>query len=107
VALLVAAMQVQRRAGGDLAKVLRETAAALEQDRQVIDEAEAATAQARFTALVVVALPLCGVGLGALASPGLVARMTGSPAGAALLTTALALQVAGVLLIRRLARAWR
>ena len=85
VALIVAAMQVQRRSGGDLARVLRDVATALEQDRQVIEEANAATAQARFTAIVVVALPLCGIGLGALASPGLPARMTGSPLGAGLL----------------------
>ena len=106
VALIVAAMQVQRRSGGDLASVLRDVAQALEQDQQVIEEADAATAQARFTAMVVVALPICGVALGALASPGLPGRMAGSPAGAALLTASLALQVSGVLLIRRIARSW-
>ena len=93
VALIVAAMQVQRRSGGDLAKVLRGVATALEQDRQVIEEANAATAQARFTAMVVVALPLCGIGLGTLASPDLPARMTGSPVGAGLLMASLALQL--------------
>jgi tight adherence protein B len=107
VALIVAAMQVQRRSGGDLAKVLRGVATALEQDWQVIEEANAATAQARFTAMVVVALPVCGIALGTLASPELPARMTGSPVGAGLLIAALALQVAGALLIRRLARSWR
>jgi tight adherence protein B len=106
VALIVAAMQVQRRSGGDLARVLRDVATALEQDWQVIEEADAATAQARFTAIVVVALPVCGIGLGALASPGLPARMAGSPFGAALLLASLALQVCGALLIRRLARSW-
>ena len=70
VALIVAALQVQRRTGGDLARVLRDVATALDQDRRVIQEANAATAQARYTAMVVVALPLCGIGLGALASPG-------------------------------------
>ena len=106
VALIVAAMQVQRRSGGDLAKVLRGAATALEQDRRVIEEANTATAQARFTAMVVVALPLCGIGLGALASPGLPARMTASPVGVGLLLAALSLQVCGALIIRRLARSW-
>lgn len=107
VALIVAAMQVQRRSGGDLGRVLRGVATALEQDRQVIEEANAATAQARFTAMVVVALPVCGIGLGALASPELPERMTGSPLGVGLLTASLALQVSGALLIRRLARSWK
>jgi tight adherence protein B len=106
VGLIVAAMLVQRRCGGDLARVLRDVAVALEQDRQVIEEADAATAQARFTAIVVVALPACGVGLGALASPGLPGRMAGSPLGAGLLIASLALQLSGVLLIRRLSRSW-
>ncbi len=106
VALIVAAMQVQRRSGGDLAKVLRSVATALEQDRQVMEEASTATAQARFTAMVVVALPVCGIVLGALASPGLPGRMTGSPVGVGLLLAALSLQLCGALMIRRLARSW-
>jgi tight adherence protein B len=107
VALIVAAMQVQRRSGGDLGRVLRDVATALEQDGQVIEEANAATAQARFTAMVVVALPVCGIALGALASPDLPGRMTGSPLGMGLLTASLALQISGALVIRRLARSWR
>ena len=107
VALIVAALQVHRRSGGDLARVLRGVATALEQDRQVIEEADAATAQARFTAIVVVVLPVCGIGLGALAAPDLPARMVGSAVGAGLLIAALALQLGGVLMVRRLARSWR
>jgi tight adherence protein B len=102
-ALIVAAMQVQRHSGGDLPRVLRDVATALAQERRVLEEGRAATAQARFTAAVVIALPLCGIGLGALASPGLLARMTASPFGVGLLVAAFALQVSGALLIRRLA----
>ena len=103
VTLIVAAMQVQRRSGGDLPRVLRDVGTALEQERRLLDEARTATAQARFTAVVVIALPVCGVALGALASPGLVGRMTASPVGIGLLVAALALQVSGAVLIRRLA----
>ena len=104
VTLIVAAMQVQRRSGGDLPGVLRDVGMALEQERRLLEEARAATAQARFTAVVVIALPVCGVALGALASPGLVGRMMASPLGIGLLVAALALQVSGAVLIRRLAR---
>ncbi len=103
VTLIVAAMQVQRRSGGDLPRVLRDVGTALEQERRVLEEARAATAQARFTAVVVIALPVCGIALGALASPGLVGRMTATPVGIGLLVAALALQVSGAVLIRRLA----
>jgi tight adherence protein B len=96
-------MQVQRRSGGDLSRVLRGVAGALEEERRVLDEGRAATAQARFTAAVVIALPVCGIALGALASPGLLARLTGSALGAGLRAAALLLQVTGALVIRRLA----
>ena len=69
----------------------------------MLEEARAATAQARFTAVLVIALPVCGIALGTLASPGLVGRMTASPLGIGLLVAALSLQVSGAVLIRRLA----
>lgn len=103
VGLIVAAMQVQRRSGGDLARVLREVATALDDERRLRAETRSATAQARFTAVVVVALPGCGIALASLASPGLPGRIAGSPAGLALLAAAFLLQAAGAWMIRRLA----
>ena len=57
---LVAACLLQRRAGGDLARLLRDSAQALEEQARLEDEVRSATAQARFTALLVVLLPLGG-----------------------------------------------
>jgi tight adherence protein B len=102
--LIAAAIQLQRRSGGDLAALLRRIAATLEDERRAMDEADAATAQARVTSLLVVALPPVGVALAELASPGLVGRMLGSPLGASFVTAALMLQLMGALAIRRLAR---
>ena len=67
---LVAACVLQRRAGGDLARLLRECARAFEEQARLEDEVRAATAQARFTGLLVVLLPLGGALLAELASPG-------------------------------------
>jgi tight adherence protein B len=104
VALIVAAMQVQRRCGGDLVRVLRGVAAALEDDRRTREEARATTAQARFTAVVVAGLPVCGIVLGAVASPGLPGRMIASPVGVGLLVASLGFQAVGLWAIRRFAR---
>ena len=57
---LVAAVLLQRDAGGDLAGLLRELAVSLEERARVDADARAATAQARFTALLVGALPVAG-----------------------------------------------
>jgi tight adherence protein B len=100
---LVAAILLQREAGGDLAALLRELAGELEQARRVEADARAATAQARFTAGTVAALPILAAALAELAAPGTMASMTGSPVSLVLVAGAVVLQVTGMLLVRRLA----
>jgi tight adherence protein B len=102
--LIVAGVSVQRRAGGNLVELLRRIVTAIEDQDRVEEEARAASAQARFTSLVVLLLPACGLLLGELASPGMARRMLDSPAGAWLCGIALLLQGGGMLLIRRLGR---
>jgi tight adherence protein B len=100
----VAALLSQRRAGGDLAGLLRRFAeGAAERDR-VADEAKSATAQARFTGLLVVAMPSGGALFAELIQPGFLAKVLSAPAAAILLALAAALQVVGFLAIRRFAR---
>jgi tight adherence protein B len=101
---LVAACLVQRRAGGDLAQLLRDCARTLEEQRRLEREVSAATAQARFTGVLVVLLPLGGALLAELASPGFLAGLWGSFLTAWLVGLALVLQAAAAFLIRRMAR---
>lgn len=101
---VVAACVLQRRAGGDLARLLRESARAMEEQSQLEGELRAATAQARFTGLLVAGLPLGGAALAELASPGWVAGLLGSFLTAWLVGIALALQLLAAFLIRRLGR---
>jgi tight adherence protein B len=101
---LVAACLLQRRAGGDLARLLRECARAFEDQARLLDDARAATAQARFTGVVVVLLPLGGAVLAELASPGYLRGLAGSFLTLWLGGVALVLQVVAAVTIRRLAR---
>ena len=101
---LVAACLLQRRAGGDLARLLRGLARSFEDQSHLEDEVRAATAQARFTGLVVVLLPLAGAGLAELASPGFLTGLAQSALTAWLVGMALVLQLVGGVLIRRLGR---
>jgi tight adherence protein B len=99
-----AALLSQRLAGGDLAGLLRRFAeGAAERDR-VADDARSATAQARFTGLLVVAMPSGGALFAELIQPGFVAKVMGAPASAVLVALAAALQLAGFVAIRRLSR---
>jgi tight adherence protein B len=101
---LVAACLLQRRAGGDLARLLRDSARALEEQARLEGEVRSATAQARFTALIVVLLPLGGALLAELASPGWFASLWGSFLTAWLVALALGLQAVAAVLMHRLGR---
>ncbi len=101
---VVAACLVQRRAGGDLSALLRETAEAFDDQARLEDEVRAATAQARFTGLIVVLLPVGGALLAELASPGFLIGLTTSFLTAWLVGIAVVLQVVAAVAIRRLGR---
>jgi tight adherence protein B len=99
-----AALLSQLRAGGDLAGLLRRFAdGAAERDR-VAEDAKSATAQARFTGLLVVAMPTGGALFAELIQPGFLAGILSAPAAAMLLVLAAACQLVGFVAIRRLSR---
>jgi tight adherence protein B len=99
-----AALLSQRLAGGDLAGLLRRFAAGAAERDRVAEDARSATAQARFTGLLVVAMPSGGALFAELIQPGFVAKLLGSPPSALLLGLAAVFQVVGFVAIRRFSR---
>jgi tight adherence protein B len=99
-----AALLSQRLAGGDLAALLRRFAAGAAERDRVAEDARSATAQARFTGLLVVAMPTGGALFAELIQPGFVAKLLGSPPSAVLLALAVALQLVGFVAIKRISR---
>ena len=99
-----AALLSQRLAGGDLAGLLRRFASGAAERDRAADDAKSATAQARFTGLLVVAMPSGGALFAELIQPGFLVKVLGAPASAMLVGLAAALQVAGFVAIRRLSR---
>ena len=98
------ALLSQQLAGGDVAGLMRRLAAAAAERDRVADEARAATTQARFTGLLVVALPAGAALFAELLAPGFISRVVGEPSSAGLLVAAAGLQAAGFAVIRRLGR---
>jgi tight adherence protein B len=94
----------QRIAGGDLVSLLRRFAEAAAERQRIEADARTATAQARFTGLLVVAMPAGAALLAELLDPGFVAGLFGNGASLVLLTLAAFLQFAGFLAIRKIAR---
>lgn len=101
---IVAGVLMQRDAGGDLPALLRDLATALETAARQDRDALAAIAQARFTARIILALPLGAAVLGELARPGLLAALLSNPVSALLTTFALILQLVALLAVARLTR---
>jgi tight adherence protein B len=101
---IVAGILLQRDAGGDLPALLRDLAAALEAASRQDRDAVAATAQARFTARIVLTLPIGAALLAELAQPGLLASLIANPISAWLTFMALLLQIVALAAVRRLSR---
>jgi tight adherence protein B len=99
-----AALLSQRLAGGDLAGLLRRFAEGAGERDRAAEDARSATSQARFTGLLVVAMPSGGALFAELLQPGFLAKVLGGPASAALLVLAAALQLIGFVAIRRLSQ---
>jgi tight adherence protein B len=101
---IVAAVLLQRDAGGDLAGLLRAIAGGLEEAARVEADARSATAQARFTAWLVALLPVGAAALVELADPGYVVTLLRAPLAPWLLGAAAICQLAACALISRIAR---
>ncbi len=101
---LTAAVLLQRDAGGDLAALLRELAVSGEAAERAERDARAATAQARFTAWLVLGLPAAAACLAELAAPGFLATLAGNPLSAWLAGLGVLLQLVALACVRRLAR---
>jgi tight adherence protein B len=101
---MVAGIMLQRDAGGDLPALLRDLAAALEAAARQDRDAIAATAQARFTARIVLVLPVGAALLAELAQPGLLRGLIANPVSAWLTCFALALQIVAMVAVQRITR---
>ena len=102
--IMVTAILVQRRTGGNLARALATLSVRLEERAQLERELRGATAQARMTAWLVAVLPVGGGLMAEIAAPGTLARTLGQGPGPAILVAAGLLYAGGVIAIRRIGR---
>jgi tight adherence protein B len=101
---IAAAIALQRTSGGDLARLLRDLSAAIDERARTEADARAATAQARMTAWIVAALPAGAAVLAELADPSALSTLTATGPSSALACAALVCELAGVLAVRAVVR---
>lgn len=98
------ALDVQHVGGGSIAPVLESARESVEGELELVRSLRVQTAQAKLSARVVTVMPFVLVALFSLMSPGFLQPFFGSVAGLGMLALALAMQVAGVVAIRRTLR---
>jgi tight adherence protein B len=94
----------QRLAGGDLAALLRRFAEGAAERDLVAEDARSATAQARFTGYLVVAMPGGAAAFAEILKPGLFISVLGSPAAMVVVGISILMQAGGFVAISKLAR---
>lgn len=102
--LVVSAVLVQRRVGGDLGEVLTNIAQMIHDRVRIRGEIRTLTAQARMSAWVVGMLPLGFAAVMTALQPSHMAVLVEEPMGRLMVLTAAGLQGVGFLLVRRIAQ---
>jgi len=102
--LMITAILAQQRAGGNLSRVLQRLAITMAERRSMQREIRALTEEPRFSAILVIALPLAFLLLFRTIMPGMVDALITQPLGWVILGISLAMQIGGFLLIRRITR---
>ena len=97
------AVALNRRCGGDLPAALCGIAGSFEAIAGARSDADATMAQARFTARLVLGLPVIGLAVVCVVSPGMVLRVASNPVALAMASAAAVLQLACMVVIRRIA----
>lgn len=100
----VTAVLIQRESGGNLAEVLDNIATVIRDRFRVKRQIRVISAHARMTGMVLVGVPPALAFALFLMNPGHWDTLTGSPLGVRLIVAAIALQVTGTLIIRRMIR---
>lgn len=100
-AFVVAALEVQHQNGGALAPVLSSASESVKGELALKQTLRVQTAQAKFSARVVIVMPFVLIALFSLISPHFMDPFFSSIAGYALLALALFMEAAGIVLVRR------
>lgn len=99
---VTAALEIQHQTGGSMQKIIDSACESIEGELALRRSLRVQTAQARLSMRVVTIMPFVLIAVFSLVSPGFLAPFFSSPLGAAVFCVAMGMQLAGVLIVRRL-----
>ncbi len=100
--LLVTAIMIQRQVGGNLAEVLQNIQATIQDRIRIQQEIKTLTAQGRISGYIIAGLPFGIAGVLSVINPSYLTVLVTKPLGVGLLAGGITLQVVGFLIIRKL-----
>ncbi|MFN7927511.1 MAG: type II secretion system F family protein [Blastocatellia bacterium] len=100
--ICLTAMQIQRETGGNLAEILDNVASTIRQRFQILEDLKTLTTSSRISAWVLCGIPLLVAVVSTWLSPEYMGVLWFDPLGQKLLALALALQVIGMLTVRKI-----
>lgn len=100
--LVITAVLIQRQVGGNLAEVLDNIAGTIRERIKLRGEVRTITAQGRISAMIIGALPFVMVAVMYMINPKYIGMLFTHPVGNILLGVALAGQVIGILILRKI-----
>ena len=101
---VVQAIEIHREVGGDLAEVLDNVYATIRDRNRIRRQIQALSAEGRFSALILLILPVAMFGVVTLFNPGYISELTNNSVGIVMLIAAAGFMVAGALWLKRITR---
>lgn len=100
--ILIIALVLNRRTGGNLAEVLEKASSTIRDRFRLKREVRTKTAHGRFSGFVLITLPIFMAGILTVLAPDYLLSMVKEPAGQWLLGTAIVMQLLGIFVIRKI-----
>ncbi len=100
--LVITAVLIQRQVGGNLAEILDNIATTIRERIRIKGEIKTLTAQGKISGIIIGLLPLILAGALSLIAPDYLRPLVAHPAGLGMLASALILEIAGILIIRKI-----
>ncbi|MCL6477977.1 MAG: type II secretion system F family protein [Peptococcaceae bacterium] len=100
--LVITAVLIQRQVGGNLAEILDNIAGTIRERVRIQGEIKTLTAQGRISGIIIGVLPLLLAAALSAISPQYLKPLATDPLGRGMLATALALELLGILIIRKI-----
>ncbi|MFN0111869.1 MAG: type II secretion system F family protein [Blastocatellia bacterium] len=100
--ICLTAIMIQRETGGNLAEILEKVAATIRERFRILEDLKTLTTQSRISAYVLCAVPLFITIAATVISPDYMSILWNDPRGHNLIALAVGMQLAGILMVRKI-----